>query len=535
MNSPGSKEMSKIAFVETPKEIAELMVELASAPKDGVVLDTGCGRGVFLRALMKKGYRNCIGIELDEKLSEESRKACPRCKIINGDYLDYRPQVKFDLIIGNPPYAHFNQLPEAIAEKVLRFTGTKKGDIYYAFIVKSIDLLKPGGELIYIVPYHFFYNTYARVVREKILKNGKLEIVIDLDELRLFKGESPETVIFRFRKGRYDLSREKIELVVIRRNATAGEVKKGVLKVLKDKVPTELFDYTVIEHYRNAEEAWSTLPLSENMRFPSVPLNKLAKVGVGVVSGFDRAFLVSRDEPPEFTEEEQELIKKFIKSKNCRRFITEGFEYYIVIPDEIREEKLLAKKYPNIYRKIARFREPMERRYLPKNKKWFNWQALRNYGFLMENLGKRRIYVPTLDRKPYNRFSLAEGGYLPSGDVLFIQPFEERDLYFLLGYLNSSFFRRYYLARGGRRGGRVSFTQRLLEKVEIPLFDEKTREKISAKAREIVERLRKGMDASELEDELERIILDALMMKRFRKGGRKEHTLDEYLKRAPPR
>ncbi|WP_456452754.1 HsdM family class I SAM-dependent methyltransferase, partial [Thermococcus sp.] len=524
--------MSKIAFVETPREIAELMVELASAPKDGLVLDTGCGRGVFLRALVEKGYRNCIGIELDERLSEESRKACPQCKIINGDYLDYRPHVKFDLIIGNPPYAHFNQLPEEIAEKVRRLIKTKKGDIYYAFIVKSIDLLKPGGELIYIVPYHFFYNTYARVVREKILKNGRLEIVIDLDEVRLFKGENPETVIFRFRKGRYDLSGEKIELVVIRRNATAAEVREGVLRVLKEKASTELFDYTVIEHYGNAEEAWSTLPLPESFEFPSVPLNKLAKVGVGVVSGFDRAFIVSKEELPGFTEEELRLVKRFIKSKNCRRFITEGFEYYIVIPDEIRDEKTLAERYPNIYRKIVRFKDEMERRYLPKNKKWFNWQALRNYGFLVENLNKRRIYVPTLDRKPYNRFSLAEGGYLPSGDVLFIQPFEEKDLYFLLGYLNSGFFRRYYLARGGRRGGRVSFTQRLLEKVEIPLFDEGTRQKISEKAEEIVERLKKGMDASELEDELERVILDAIMMKRFRKGGRRrEHTLDEYLNR----
>ncbi len=522
-----------IAFVETPKPIAELMVELASAPRDGLVLDTGCGRGVFLKALIEKGYKNCIGIELDRKLSEEARKACPSCKVITADYLDYSPPFKFDLIIGNPPYAHFNQLPREVAEKVSALTKTKKGDIYYAFIIKSIDLLKPGGELIYIVPYHFFYNTYARVVREKILKSGKLEIVIDLDEVRLFRGESPETIIFKFRKGKYDISSEKIRLVVIKRNATAKEVREGVLKALREEASTELFDYSVIEHYRDAGEAWSTLPLQGDMEFPSVPLSRLAKVGVGIVSGFDRAFIVREDELSGFTEEERRLIKKFIKSKNCRRFIVEGFEYYILIPDEIRDERMLAEVYPNIYRKISEFKEPMEKRYLPRNKKWFNWQALRNYGFLMENLEKRRIYVPTLDRKPYNRFSLAEGGYLPSGDVLFIQPYDENDLYFLLGYLNSSFFRRYYLSHGGRRGGRVSFTQRLLEKAEIPLFDEDVKRRISVKAEEIVRRLRQKKDASELEDELERIILDALMMRRFLKERRKrkEHTLDEYLKR----
>jgi type I restriction-modification system DNA methylase subunit len=104
------------------------------------------------------------------------------------------------LVIGNPPYTHFNQLPKETAEQVKRIIGTSEGDIYYAFIIHSINLLHKDGELIYIVPYHFFYNTHAKVVREHILKNGKIEIIIDLDEVRLFKNVTPETIIFKFKK-----------------------------------------------------------------------------------------------------------------------------------------------------------------------------------------------------------------------------------------------------------------------------------------------------------------------------------------------
>jgi adenine-specific DNA-methyltransferase len=59
---------------------------------------------------------------------------------------------------------------------------------------------------------------------------------------------------------------------------------------------------------------------------------------------------------------------------------------------------------------------------------------------------------------------------LPHGDVLFIQPYNEEDIFFLLGYLNSNLFREYYLSKGPRRGGRVVFTQKILENCEIPRF-----------------------------------------------------------------
>jgi len=503
----------KIGFVKTPKEIAKLMVKLSTIGKDELVLDTGCGDGIFLEVLKEEGYKNILGIEIDEELY----KTCVSkgFEVILGDFLSYEFEERFSLIIGNPPYAHFNQLPKQISDNVRKFIRTSEGDIYYAFIIRSIDLLKEGGELIYIVPYHFFYNTYARIVREYILKKGKIELIIDLDEVRLFKGENPETIIFKFKKGSFNLGKEKIQILNIKRKKiTPHEIMITAIETLNKKTSNEVWDYKEINHFITPT-IWSSY-YSHDLytQFPSVKLKQIAKVGVGPVSGFDKAFLISEEELLKLNEEEKKLIKKFVKAKNCIRFITRGYYNYILIEDKIDEDELKG-KYPNIYSKLSKYKDDLSKRYLPRGKKWFHWQALRNYNFLISNFGKKRIYVPVLDRKPYNRFSLGEENTLPSSDVIFIQPYKEDDIWFLLGFLNSHFFREYYLSNGGRRGGRIVFTQKILEEIKIPLFSIDEKEKIKDITKKIIHKLKKGESTEREEKELDNIIHESIRSKKL--------------------
>jgi adenine-specific DNA-methyltransferase len=80
---------NKIGFVETPLEIANLMVELSTIDKNALVLDTGCGRGIFLQALKNKGYKNVYGIEIDKELYEYCCKKFEKdFKIILGNFFD---------------------------------------------------------------------------------------------------------------------------------------------------------------------------------------------------------------------------------------------------------------------------------------------------------------------------------------------------------------------------------------------------------------------------------------------------------------
>jgi adenine-specific DNA-methyltransferase len=425
--------------------------------------------------------------------------------------------MQLHLVIGNPPYAHFNQLPQGTAEKVKKIIGTSEGDIYYAFIIKSINLLQEGGELIYIVPYHFFYNTHAKVVREHILKNGKIEIIIDLDEARLFRKANPETIIFKFRKGAFNLDKEKIKTLRLKNiKITLHDIMLSVIKTAHDKKSNEIWEYKEIKHF-TISESWSTYRSSiyfQVSQISSIELGKIAKVGVGPVSGFDKAFHVSEDELSMMESNEKRLVQRFIKAENCTRYITKGCHYYVLIDDKISEDDLI-NNYPNIYRKLASYKETLSNRYLPKNKSWYHWLGLRNYNFLLENLHKRRIYVPTLDRRPYNRFSLGDAYTLPASDVIFIQPYDDDNIFFLLGYLNSSFFREYYLSCGGRRGGRIVFTQKMLNNVRIPLLDDSIKKEISDMTTQIINlphiNYNKHSEEIKIEQIIRKIVYNSIM------------------------
>jgi adenine-specific DNA-methyltransferase len=78
---------AKLGFVETPMEIACLLVDLAGVGQDADVLDTGCGRGVFLQLLKERGYKNIYGIEVDEELYHHCREHFEN--VILGDFLSY--------------------------------------------------------------------------------------------------------------------------------------------------------------------------------------------------------------------------------------------------------------------------------------------------------------------------------------------------------------------------------------------------------------------------------------------------------------
>lgn len=504
--APGPRPPVGIGFVETPVEIADLMVRLSTAPRSGAALDPGCGRGVFLDVLRRHGFSNVWGIEIDGDLYEESRaRFGDVCRVVRGDFLSYDFGTAFDLIVGNPPYAHMSRLPAPLAESVRRIVGTGEGDIYYAFIIRAIQLLREGGELIFITPYHFFYNTHARRVREAILANGALEVVIDLDEARIFEGESPETVIFRFRKASRRPEGPRVEILLLKdRRARPPEIRAKALEALEAKSSNELFDYREAERFRDPGP-WSThvrVELPSRRRAPAARLGDVARVGVGLVSGFDRAFLLDPREVGDLGPEAV-LVRRLVKARNCARFLVRGHAYYILVDDSVRSEEDLARLYPRVYRRLLPYKEEMAARYLPRGKMWFHWQALRNYGFLAENVWRRRIYVPSLDRSGRNRFSLGEGGLLPAGDVLFIQPERDEDVYYLLGVLNTRLFREGYLERGGRRGGRIAFTQRLLEGSEVPLLDDGERKEVE---RIVMKILARGGEAGDLEEELEDVV-----------------------------
>jgi len=458
-------------FVETPYEIADFMVRLASVSKEAEVLDTGFGQGVFLRALLNQGYTHVSGIEIQPHLYALGKKLYgSKAQLIQGDFLSQNFPARYQLIIGNPPYIHYNQLPDNLKNSVAEISGTREGDIYYAFIRKAIDILTLKGELIYIVPYHFLYNTHAKQLRTYLLSEGAFRVIIDLGEVRLFRKANPETIIFKWQKQAPPAPIEVLRLTQMR-GLYPAQVASAAWDALRENRSNALFEYYRIPPFEDSGP-WSLRPLTAHAK-EGIPLMQVARVGVGFVSGYDKAFIV----PPERLKQSCPkcgqtsncpFLQPFAKAKHCEPFKLKGTTLYLLIPDEIQTEEELLSRCGTLIQQLWPHREAMQKRYLPPGKQWFHWQALRNYDFLASHLNRPRIYVPTMDRRPYNRFAIGPGGIWPAGDVLFIQPYDEHDLLSLTNYLNSRAFREEYLRLDYKRGGRILFTQRLLERVLLP-------------------------------------------------------------------
>ena len=143
-------------FFETPKEIAEKIVQLAEIKENDCILEPSAGLGSIVNEILRI-HSPVYAIEIQDENRKELEKI-DGIKIIARDFLHYEYSgLKFDKIIMNPP-----------------FTGGQDAD----HILHAYELLANGGRIISIVP-----STTPTKEQKKYKELQKLiSEVIDLPE-----------------------------------------------------------------------------------------------------------------------------------------------------------------------------------------------------------------------------------------------------------------------------------------------------------------------------------------------------------------
>ena len=200
-------------FVETPEYLVNRMLDLLDIGQfkndNKKWLDTGCGKGVFSYNLVKRFLnrkkeelvtmdeltKNSFNIDLVEinKVFEEDLQLGFQNVYIE-DYLNFSKN-DYDYVIGNPPY-NYNGLKKVPTNKNM----TKKDDgktLWINFLYKSIEILKPGGILCYIIPNIWMKNNHLVY---KYLINFKIEKIVpftNTESNKLFNGncQTPTCII----------------------------------------------------------------------------------------------------------------------------------------------------------------------------------------------------------------------------------------------------------------------------------------------------------------------------------------------------
>ena len=145
--SEAKKEIENGQFF-TPPSLCQLVAEVLKPSQFDLVADLTCGKGSFFNFFPIES--NLYGCEIDAKACKVARYLFPAANIISGDIRTYKPEVRFDYVVGNPP---FN----------LRWWAGEDSEIlsqlYYCY--KAAELLKPLGILALIVPRSFLSDDFS--------------------------------------------------------------------------------------------------------------------------------------------------------------------------------------------------------------------------------------------------------------------------------------------------------------------------------------------------------------------------------------
>lgn len=111
-------------------------------------------------------------------------------------------EIKFDLIVGNPPYMKtedikkFTPNEKKIYEKGnLYISAHKQYDKYFLFIERAIGLLKPNGYVGYIVPSKFMKVSAATKLRNLISSRKIVNTIVSLGAHQVFEDKSTYTCL----------------------------------------------------------------------------------------------------------------------------------------------------------------------------------------------------------------------------------------------------------------------------------------------------------------------------------------------------
>ena len=148
------------------------------------ILEPSIGRGDLVSCVQDKFKNVPVDMyELDDEIV--MLEGIKKEEIVYGDFMIQNIDVKYDTIIGNPPYVK-----------------TKKGNLYIDFIDKCYHLLENNGELIFIVPSDFLKLTSAVKIIKEMMLNGTFTHIIHPNKENLFKNASIDVIVFRYCKNK---------------------------------------------------------------------------------------------------------------------------------------------------------------------------------------------------------------------------------------------------------------------------------------------------------------------------------------------
>ncbi|MFB5345769.1 Eco57I restriction-modification methylase domain-containing protein [Enterococcus faecalis] len=293
----------------TPVEIADFMASwITSSSKIKKILEPSAGDGVFIDSL-KKASKD-LDITAIEIIEEEADKILKKIdmnsniKVLKSDFYDFYEDFRssklkgkaneYDAVLGNPPYIRYQYLTEEqrdFQSDILENNGIKPNKLinaWMAFTVASVELVRDGGKIGFILPTDLLQVSYAKQLRDYLFKNLSSLTVITFDEL-VFENIQQDVVLILGEKMGSDTAGKLPHNLRVLNVKDVSELKSEILDVPFDQYTSYSSDKWTKFYLSRNERNFYELDFSNHMN----SFNDFAKGEIGVTTGNNDFFVVN--------------------------------------------------------------------------------------------------------------------------------------------------------------------------------------------------------------------------------------------------
>jgi len=193
----------------TVKKSVDKLKEYLNTEDTHVILEPSCGSCEFINELQHNFKNSSItGIEYNKQIFDSIQQFKNKnTQIKNLDFLKFKTEHKFNIIIGNPPY--FVIKKNEVDNKYNKYYDGRP-NIFILFIIKSLKLLKDNGILCFVLPSNFTNCLYYDKTRKYIIEYFTILDIIHCEDKYI--DTTQNTIILIIKKNKPEKRNNKFTL-----------------------------------------------------------------------------------------------------------------------------------------------------------------------------------------------------------------------------------------------------------------------------------------------------------------------------------
>lgn len=394
----------------------------------------------------------------------------------------------FDAVLANPPYVRQELIRDQkpALKRVYGDLFSGAADLYVYFYYRAIQLLRPGGMLVFISSNKWMRSAYATNLRRQLGERTAVWSILNFGDLPVFQDTIAYPLVLVAQAGAPATSLRYADVPSL--GAPYPDVRGVALRYGTERA---------VEAGR-AADSWPP-PDKQTARFicqmeeAGTPLGEYVngQIYYGIKTGLNEAFVIDGTTRERLVREDpnsEEIIKPFATGRAVKRWYVQETGTWIILT----RVGVDIERYPAILRHLSQWEGGLRVRQDQGN----HWWELRPCDYYAAFDSPKIVYPVITDRL---RFAFGPPG-LHSNDKTFVIPVDD---FFLLGVLNSAAAWHWLSAKcSPLQNGFLEQRRIYLEHFPVPSASGSARRAIAGLVEDCAAAAARGSDLQTVESEL---------------------------------